>query len=104
MYNDKKGVLIRDKGFPRGEREKRGRKDTAGHYNKVSLQEPRIIWKSTAVRRTICMNTDQPYRQPSPRICCACLLTLAYNLSCYLTESNFSHIVYSWCYRLKGNI
>ena len=103
MYNDQKGVLIRDKGFSRGEREQRDHEDGAGHYDEILLEEPQIMWKSTIVRQTICMNADQPYRKSSPRICyvhvCVYLLALAHSLAHYLTESNFSRIVYSWCYR-----
>ena len=39
MYNDRKGTLIQDKGFPRGEREKWGREDDARHKNEVSLEK-----------------------------------------------------------------
>ena len=34
----------------------------------VSLEEPQFMWKSAALRRTICMNEDRLYGQPSPRI------------------------------------
>ena len=61
-------ALIRLKDFPGGECEQRGREDGVGHYDEVSLEKPRLIRKSTAVRQTICVNADWLYGQLNPRI------------------------------------
>ena len=44
------GALIRAKDFTRRERGQRGREDDVGHYDDVSLEEPQLTWKFTAVR------------------------------------------------------
>ena len=62
-----------------------------------SLEEPRIMWKSDDVRRTICLNEDRPYGQSNPRnllrVQCARLLTITYSHARYFTEIYFSRIV-----------